>query len=97
MKKLVPQTPVPVNMLQDIHSSLINFPIRFREKVCEECSWSVPTFYRKMRGFDKPAEASRKMVPALSNAEKEKIVAVMDEVFRDFWNYCDKYRKKPHP
>lgn len=95
MKKLVPQTPAPVNMLQDIHSSLINFPIRFREKVCEECSWSVPTFYRKMRGFDKPAEASRKMVPALSNAEKEKIVAVMDEVFRELWDYCDKYRKKP--
>jgi hypothetical protein len=97
MKKLVPQTPVPVNMLQDIHSSLINFPIRFREKVCEECSWSVPTFYRKMRSFDKPAEASRKMVPALSNAEKEKIVAVMDEVFREFWDRGEKYRKKPQP
>ncbi|WP_298739512.1 hypothetical protein [uncultured Chitinophaga sp.] len=95
MKKLIPQTPVPVNMLQDIHSSLVNLPIRFREKVCEECSWSVPTFYRKMRGFDKPAEANRKMVPALSNAEKEKIVAVMDEVFREFWEHGDKYRKKP--
>ena len=97
MKKLVPQTPVPVNMLQDIHASLINFPIRFREKVCEECSWSVPTFYRKMRGTDKPADASRKMVPALSNAEKEKIIAVVDEVFRELWDYCEHYRKKPRP
>jgi hypothetical protein len=98
MKKLVPQTPVPVNMLQDIHSSLINFPIRFREKVCEECSWSVPTFYRKMRGLDKPAaDTGRKVVPALSNAEKEKIIAVVDEVFRELWDYCDQYRKKPRP
>jgi hypothetical protein len=95
MKKLMPQTPVPVNMLQDIHASLINFPIRFREKVCEECSWSIPTFYRKMRGFDKPAEAEKKMVPALSNAEREKIISVMDEVFQELWNYCDQYRKKP--
>lgn len=96
MKKLVPQTPVPVNMLQDIHANLINFPIRFRERVCEECSWSVPTFYRKMRGVDKLSEVSKKIVPALSNAEREKIIAVMDDAFRELWDYCEQYRKKPN-
>ena len=96
MKKLVPQTPVPVNMLQDIHASLINFPIRFRERVCAECSWSIPTFYRKMRGADKLSETSKRTLPALSNAEREKIIAVMDETFQELWGYCDQYRKKPN-
>jgi len=27
----------------------------------------------------------------------EKIIAVMDEVFREFWEHGDKYRKKPQP
>ncbi len=35
------------------------------------------------------------MIPALSNAEKDKIMAVLDEVFQELWSYCDAYRKKP--
>jgi len=95
MKKLVPKTPVPVNMLQDIHANLVNFPLRFRERVCEECAWSIPTFYRKMRAADKGGTEEKKLIPAISNAEREKIMSVLDEVFQELWNYCDVYRKKP--
>jgi len=96
MKKSMPSTPPPVNVLQDVHSRMINLPIYFRERVCEECAWSVPTFYRKMRSVNKPGGLDKdKIIPSLSNAEKEKIIAVMDEVYQGFWNYCDKYRKKP--
>jgi hypothetical protein len=70
------------NMLQDIYSTLMNFPIVFRDKVNHECAWSTPTFYRKARD-----------PKTLSNAEKEKIVAVLDETFQNLWNHCEKYRK----
>jgi hypothetical protein len=72
----------PENMLADIHSKLTAFAIVFRDKVGEECSWSAPTFYRKMKN---PGN--------LSNAEKDKIVAVLDETFKDLWDHCEKYRK----
>jgi hypothetical protein len=96
MKKSMPSTPPLVNELQDVHSRMINLPIYFRERVCEECAWSVPTFYRKMRSVNKPGGLEKdKIMPSLSNAEKEKIIAVMDEVYTGFWTYCEKYRRKP--
>ncbi|WP_217601978.1 hypothetical protein [Chitinophaga sp. GbtcB8] len=73
--------PGPGNMLKDIYSRLIAFPIFFRDHVGQECLWSTPTFYRKMRD-----------VTILSNAEKEKIIAVFDEAFEELWDYCEKYR-----
>jgi hypothetical protein len=45
-----------------------------------------------MRNFLKPG--GDMMMPHLSNAEKEKIIAVLDEVYTSFWEYCEKYRKK---
>ncbi|PWV45947.1 hypothetical protein [Chitinophaga sp. S165] len=93
MKKTMPLSQ-PVNLLQDVHSRMINLPIYFRERVCEECSWSIPTFYRKMRNILKPGTNKERIVPNLSNAEKEKIIAVVDEVYGDFATYCEKYRKK---
>jgi len=76
-------SPVPDNVLEDIHSKLIDFPMAFQDKVNEECSWSTPTFYRK-----------RKDPTAISNAEREKIVGILDEVFQNLKEYFDKYRKR---
>jgi len=96
MKKTVPSSTQPVNLLQDVHSRMINLPIYFRERVCAECAWSIPTFYRKMRSASKPGALEKdRITPTLSNAEKEKIIAVLDEVYQGFWEYCDQYRKKP--
>ncbi|UPK70571.1 hypothetical protein [Chitinophaga filiformis] len=95
MKKTMPSTTHPSNLLQDVHSRMINLPIYFRERVCEECAWSIPTFYRKMRSALKPGSDKERITPNLSNAEKEKIIAILDEVYESFWQYCEKYRKKP--
>lgn len=95
MKKTMPSTSQPINLLQDVHSRMINLPIYFRERVCAECSWSIPTFYRKMRSALKAGSDNERITPNLSNAEKEKIIAVLDEVYENFWEYCEKYRKKP--
>jgi NMD protein affecting ribosome stability and mRNA decay len=59
------------NVLLHIHTLLSKLPVTFREKVCEECNWSTPTFYRKVR-----SDAAKD----LSNAEKEMIAAVIKEV-----------------
>ncbi|ASZ10843.1 hypothetical protein KTO58_21245 [Chitinophaga pendula] len=90
-KQNVPQP--YVNMLQDLHARLFEVPITFRDQVCEECGWSIPTFYRKMKSIDRMSDTGRRrLIPALSNAEKEKIMSVLDEVYLEFWQYCEKYR-----
>ncbi|WP_143313655.1 P-loop NTPase family protein [Chitinophaga ginsengisegetis] len=67
-----------VNTLLQIHTMFSKLPITFRERVCEECNWSFPTFYRKMRIRDE--ERDGKVVLALSNAEKTTILQLMNEV-----------------
>jgi len=68
----------PVNILLDLHTTFSKLPVLFRERVCEECNYSTPTFYRKMRGMDKRVEG--KLIQALSKAEKEKIREIAEEV-----------------
>ncbi|MCW3462230.1 hypothetical protein [Chitinophaga nivalis] len=84
----------PLNVLLDIHTRFSIFPVLFREKVCEECNWSTPTFYRKMRGKDKPnPNEPGKIIPALSNAEKQKIIEIMEEVYNNAGEYLEKHKK----
>lgn len=80
MKKI--QSPAPDNMLSDIYSKLMDFPIFFRDKVGEECLWSTPTFYRKLKN-----------IANLSNAEREKVISIFDESFKELWDYLEKYRR----
>jgi hypothetical protein len=97
MKKREQDTSAPLNVLHDLHSRMINLPIHFRERICAECAWSVPTFYRKMRTFTKATAGTtdkEKITPVISNAEAEKIIEVVDELYKGFYAYCEKYRKK---
>lgn len=79
MKKLtlskrppVPPTSTPTTLM-DIHDRFMNISIMFRTKVCEECTYSLPTYYRKAKGEEK----------AISNAEREKIKSIEKECIRD--------------
>lgn len=71
------------NMLKDIHSRLIEFPNEFREKIGEECLWSVPTYYRKMK-----SETS-----SLGNAERDKILTILNDSLTELITYFQKYKK----
>lgn len=84
--------PQSVNMLHDLHSRLFDLPIQFRDRVCEECAWSIPTFYRKMKAISR-MNGKKKLIPCLSNAEVEKIVVVLDQEIQTFSEYCNQYRK----
>jgi len=73
------------NMLKDIHSKLTEFPNEFRNKVGQECLWSVPTYYRKMKSLTDTSP--------LSNAEREKIFTILNESLTELLAYFQKYRK----
>lgn len=76
LKKLksrnLPAIPAVVNInntLSEVYLRFLELANLFREKVREECDWSLPTFYRKLRGGEK----------ALSNAEREKVLSIEQE------------------
>lgn len=56
-------------LLKNLHLTMIQLPILIRDHICNECNWSVPTFYRKARLV--PTKQ-----PPISNAEKEKILDI---------------------
>lgn len=73
-----------MNVLNKLHTAFTAMPIRFRERVCEECNYSNPTFYRKVRGVNRVED--KKVIHVLSNAEKAKIKEVAEEVRMEFEN-----------
>lgn len=85
----------PVNMLHDLHTNFSQFSLKFRELVMEECKWSCPTYYRKIRAIDKPDENRRDVfIPALSNAEKEGILRMAHIAVDDINSFLNKYSPK---
>jgi hypothetical protein len=82
-----------INMLLEIHTWLSNFPVLFRERVCAECNWSTPTFYRKMRATDKPGKEKGKINTAVSNAEKQKAIEILFDIFKTGEEMLAKYQK----
>jgi hypothetical protein len=81
------------NVLLELHTLLSKLPVSFRERVCEECNWSTPTFYRKIRLKDKPDE-NGKMIYALSNAERAMIIEVLEEVQKSLNKALQYYTSK---
>ncbi|NSL89325.1 hypothetical protein ECE50_020960 [Chitinophaga sp. Mgbs1] len=81
-----------INMLLDIHTTFSKLPVTFRELVSEECNWSIPTFYRKMRGRDKADPNNKgRIIPALSKAEKEAIIRKTQVVYQELTDFLEKY------
>jgi hypothetical protein len=67
------------NCLSDLHGVFTRTPAFFRERMCEECNWSTPIFYRKMRLINDWDKDSRGTA-ALSNAEKAMMKKVAAEI-----------------
>lgn len=60
-----------------LYEHLNNIPNRFRNALCEECGWSMPTFYRKVRNGK----------PKASNAELKAANYLVGELFREVEQY----------
>lgn len=69
------------NILFGIHEELGRFQEEFRKRVCKDCNWSEATYYRKMRSPGFPG--SRRRNSLLSTAEKEKIISIRKEIFKE--------------
>lgn len=81
------------NLLFSIHEKFSGMAALFRERVCQDCNWSTPTFYRKMRAKEGRGAADKaKQSSFLSSAEKKRIVEIMDEVYNTFWKSAIKFR-----
>jgi len=77
-------------LLNELHERLVLLPTYFRAKVAEECQWSIPTYYRKV----KVKQVGDKVVSVLSNAERDKIAMVFQEMVAEALNDCQKYPQK---
>ncbi|MGX5818324.1 hypothetical protein ACWKWU_09025 [Chitinophaga lutea] len=69
------------NLLMDMHAEITQLPKTFREHVCQECGWSEATFYRKTKGKN-----------TFSNAEKDKILDVWDNLLLNLQNLAAIFR-----
>lgn len=69
------------NSLKILYSALIRVGTKFRVRMCSECNFSTPTFYRKMRA----GLPSKKRIPKgyLTNAEKDKACQTAELVARN--------------
>ena len=79
MKRLKWPLLPPNNLLHVTHVLFMQAMNGFRDKVVEECGWSVPTFYRKMRDQK-----------SLSNAEKDKILQIALQCVKHQYDFCSK-------
>jgi|GEM_PF-1952154 len=79
MKRLKWPLLPPNNLLHATHVLFTQVMNCFRDKVVEECGWSVPTFYRKMRDQK-----------SLSNAEKDKILQIALMSVKQQYDFCSK-------
>ncbi|SFO54342.1 hypothetical protein SAMN05428949_5669 [Chitinophaga sp. YR627] len=74
-----------LNVLNDLHAIMTHLPIVLRDRICEECNWSIPTYYRKCR-------AGVKGEKAYSKAEEQMIVKVYMETLKGAFDHIDKYK-----
>ena len=63
------------NYLSKVHNVFANSQLLFRSKVCKECSWSIPTFYRKLHLITNESSSKK-----LSNAEIWQIKKITEEI-----------------
>ena len=72
-----------INALQHIYRHLTELPQLVRAHICEDCDWSLPTYYRKAKGAE------------ISNAEKEKIIIILFDQLQHSWEQCKNGHNPP--
>lgn len=75
-----------VNILNELHLTMTHLPIILRDRICEECGWSIPTYYRKCR-------TNIKGEKPYSNAEEEMIMRVHLQTLKEAFAEIEKYNK----
>ncbi|RAJ83663.1 hypothetical protein CLV59_103634 [Chitinophaga dinghuensis] len=68
------------NLLRELHDLYNQSAVGFRDRLCADFDWSIPTYYRKMRLIEKEDVSGTR----LSNVEKEKISQVALSMQKEF-------------
>ena len=71
---------VHVNPLDVMHTVLRQLPIQFRENVCNDLEWSIPTFYMKMRQLKDPHLYDDCIRAPLNKEEIKKIIPILKDL-----------------
>lgn len=82
MKTLQTKDSVNKELLPFVYISSLEMPNRLRDQICQACDWSLPTFYRKLRGSTKISPAERKMVVQITDREQKRLLEKTAELYR---------------
>ncbi|MBC9910574.1 hypothetical protein [Chitinophaga varians] len=56
------------NALKQLHEEITSFPSLYRQAICQECNWSLPTYYRKIRNTGTPELSNMEIKTAINIA-----------------------------
>ena len=75
------------NLLHDFHATVTRLPIVLRNRICEECGWSVHTYHEKCRMM---FEGGR----AFNRAEELIILTVYLQVLQEAFDQVEKHKNR---
>lgn len=56
------------NTLKQLHEEITSLSSAYRLAICQECDWSTPTYYRKLREADTPELSNMEIKTAINMA-----------------------------
>ena len=83
-------TNVEGNILQQVHTVLVNCSLYFRKTLIPRCNWSIPVYYRKMISFK---NEDRMMVQPLTEKEKTHIIYGLDIIVAGLKGFSDELKE----
>ena len=69
-------------LLPFIYVSSLEMPKKLRDQICKSCDWSIPTFYRKIRGNERLSPAERNMIIQIANKEQREMLAKITKLYK---------------
>lgn len=75
------------NLLNDFHSAVNRLPIVLRNRICEECGWSIHTYHEKCKVKFEGGKA-------FSRAEELIILTVYLQALQEAFDQVEKHKNK---
>jgi len=74
-------------MFSALHDSITTMPVNIRNEICEGCSWSIPTYYRKVKGTVEGKSS-------ISKTEAGKILFIIRRIYTEQLALTGSYERK---
>lgn len=83
-------TKVEGNILQQVHTVLVNCSLYFRKTLIPRCEWTIPVYYKKMISFK---NGDRMRVQPLTEKETAHIIYGLDIITAALKGFSDELKK----